>query len=233
MRYGLALLPLLMLGLVSCGSSPRPVWQMEATILESCSCPHFCQCFFDNPPALHDDPDRCYCRFNSAFRVGQGHHGETSLDGALFWVAGDLGSCEGSGPWSWAEVTFDPQVTPAQRDGILRILRKLYVNTWKAFSIREESIHWHLGDGHADAWLGEDASTAAVHLRKSPHYANPGQAGEPTVIRNLRYMRAPENDGFLLMPCTLSAYRNGDLPFEYSGRTGFAVTTRMDALSCP
>ena len=30
-----------------------PDWSMNATIIEACSCPMFCQCYFDHKPASH------------------------------------------------------------------------------------------------------------------------------------------------------------------------------------
>src|SRR5215203_2427824 len=32
-------------------------WAMNATIIEACSCPMFCQCYFDSKPAAHSDKD--------------------------------------------------------------------------------------------------------------------------------------------------------------------------------
>src|SRR5688500_13482078 len=31
----------------------QPQWAMNATIIEACSCPMFCQCYFDTKPAAH------------------------------------------------------------------------------------------------------------------------------------------------------------------------------------
>src|SRR5262245_38599537 len=75
-------------------------WHMNATIIEACSCPMFCQCYFDTKPAAHPgccppgtDPKLSprYCRFNHGFLVNRGTFGTVKLDGARFWMAGDLG----------------------------------------------------------------------------------------------------------------------------------------------
>src|SRR5438552_4671917 len=75
-------------------------WDFNATIIEACSCPMFCQCYFNAQPADHpgccppnSDPKAAprYCRFNNAFHVNHGSYGPTKLDGSKFWVAGDLG----------------------------------------------------------------------------------------------------------------------------------------------
>ena len=47
---------------------------------------------------------------------------------------------------------------------------------------------------------------------------------EPVVIKNLRYFGAPRNDGFIMMPNTVEAYRVGDNAFEYKGTNGFMIT---------
>ena len=47
---------------------------------------------------------------------------------------------------------------------------------------------------------------------------------EPVVIRNLKYFGVPRNDGFVLMPNEVEAYRVGPKAFEYSGTNGFMIT---------
>jgi hypothetical protein len=71
-------------------------WAMNASIIEACSCPMFCQCYFNDKPAAHGehaghshgDSGEHFCKFNNAFKVNHGHYGSTKLDGAKFWVAG-------------------------------------------------------------------------------------------------------------------------------------------------
>src|ERR1044071_2966402 len=72
-------------------------WAMNASIIEACSCPMFCQCYFNTSPAGHPGHGdhgggEHFCKFNNAFKVNHGHAGNVKLDGAKFWVAGDLGS---------------------------------------------------------------------------------------------------------------------------------------------
>ena len=56
-------------------------WSMNATIIEACSCPMFCQCYFNSKPAGHamaaaagheghGDAEH-YCRANNVFRVNR------------------------------------------------------------------------------------------------------------------------------------------------------------------
>src|SRR6187431_2886922 len=81
-------------------------WDMKATIIEACSCPMFCQCYFDTKPAAHGGHEghgegEHFCKFNNAFKVDRGAFGETKLDGAKFWVAGDLGGDFSTGEMNW------------------------------------------------------------------------------------------------------------------------------------
>ena len=87
---------------------------MNATIIEACSCPMFCQCYFNTKPAAHagaatpgTDPEggEHFCTFNNAFKVNKGTYGDTKLDGAKFWVAGDLGGDFSKGEMDWAVLT--------------------------------------------------------------------------------------------------------------------------------
>src|SRR5256885_9589883 len=85
----------------SSDSSPVSDWAMNATIIEACSCPMFCQCYFSTEPAGHasgheghaghGEGAEHYCKFNNAYKVNRGHFGNVSLDGAKFWFNGDLG----------------------------------------------------------------------------------------------------------------------------------------------
>src|SRR6188474_2939826 len=87
-------------------------WNLKATIIEACSCPMFCQCYFNSEPAGagahgHAGHDAAaggehFCKFNNAFRVDSGSFGGTKLDGAKFWVAGDLGAEFTDGEMDWA-----------------------------------------------------------------------------------------------------------------------------------
>ena len=47
---------------------------------------------------------------------------------------------------------------------------------------------------------------------------------DPIVISNLIYWGVPRNDGFVLMPNEVEAYRVGDDPFEFKGTNGFMIT---------
>ncbi len=200
-----------------------PHWAMNASIIEACSCPMFCQCYFNPGPAGHADHEghaaKHYCKFNNAFHVNKGSYGATKLDGAKFWVAGDLGGDFSKGQMDWAVLTFDPAVTKEQRDGIVAVLGKLYPVKWNSFTIAKDApMDWKATKDMAHATL-DGGKTAEVSLARFQ-----GMSNEPVVIKNLKYWGAPKNDGFVLMPNKVEAYRAGPNSFEYSGTNGFMIT---------
>ena len=203
---------------------PKPGgdWAMNATIIEACSCPMFCQCYFNPAPAGHGEHTghaEHYCRFNNAFHVNKGHVGATSLDNAKFWVAGDLGGDFSKGQMDWAVLTFDPSVTKEQRDGIVAVLGKLYPVKWNQFTVAKDApMNWTASPDMATAQL-DGGKAAEVDLVKFA-----GMTSDPVVIKNLRYWGAQRNDGFVLMPNKVETYHLGDKPFEFHGTNGFMIT---------
>lgn len=200
-------------------------WSMNASIIEACSCPMFCQCYFSSEPAAHMDmaggdmSHAHYCKFNNAFKVNKGSYGKTKLDGAKFWVAGDLGSDFSKGQMDWAVLTFDPSVTPDQREGIKTIMGHVYPVKWNSFTVAtDQPMKWTATRDDAVANL-DSGRAAEVVLKK-----NQGMTADPIVIKNLKYWGAPRNDGFVLMQNTVEAYRTGDKAFEYKGTNGFMIT---------
>lgn len=199
-----------------------PEWSLNATAIESCSCPMFCTCYFSDHPAghHHEGATEHYCRFNMAYKVNSGHHGDVDLAGARFWIAGDLGDHYGDGETDWAVVTFDPRVSEGQRAGIAAALGHVFPVKWKSFSIGEDAeIEW---DASADRAVGRLAGGKAAEVVLTNAVAR--NAEEPVVIHNLKYWAAPRNDGFVLMPNEVNAYRLGDKAFETRGTNGFMVT---------
>jgi hypothetical protein len=210
-----------------------PDWSMNATIIEACSCPMFCQCYFNMQPAGHSmvgghdmghdmgSGGEHFCRFNNAFKVNKGSYGSTSLDGAKFWVYGDLGGDFSKGQMDWAVVTFDKSVTPEQRKGIAEVLGHVYPVKWNAFTVSEGDMEWVAGPEESYATL-DGGKTAEVRLTTKT--LSRGNSSAPMVISNLKYWGAPRNDGFVLMPNTVEAVRVGDKTFEFKGTNGFMIT---------
>ena len=206
-----------------------PEWSMNASIIEACSCPMFCQCYFNDKPSAHGGGEHAghshggqgehFCKFNNAFKVNKGNYGDTKLDGAKFWVAGDLGGDFSKGQMEWAVLTFDSSVTPAQREGIKAIAGHIYPVKWNSFSVANDAkMSWTATRDHAEAKL-DDGKTGEVVLNKFQ-----GMTDDPIVIKNLKYWGVPRNEGFIMMPNTVEAYRAGDKAFEFKGSNGFMIT---------
>ncbi len=198
-------------------------WALNATIIEACSCPMFCQCYFNTKPAAHHSHGGAaehYCRANFAYKVNKGNYGNVKLDGVKFWLAGDLGGDFGMGEGDWVEATFEPSITKEQRAGLAVILSHVYPLKWKSFSVaaQDATVDWQASTDRAEAKLNGGKSGHIV-LRRGP-----GMTAEPVVIRNLKYFGVPRNDGFVLMPNEVEAYRVGPKAFEYSGTNGFMIT---------
>jgi hypothetical protein len=153
-------------------------------------------------------------------------YGRTRLDGAKFWVYGDLGPDFSKGEMDWAVVTFDKSTTTAQRQAIGAIFAKLLPVKWKSLTTAEGEIEWASGIGEAHAML-DGGKTAEVRLSSAT--LNRNTKIRQSVISNLKYFGAARNSGFILMPNTIEALRTGDKAFEFKGTNGFMVTFDMNS----
>ena len=203
-------------------TSTEPDWSLNATIIEACSCPMFCQCYFNTRPADHHHGGMAehFCRANFVYRVNKGQYGKFKLDGVKFWLAADLGGDFSGGQADWAEVTFEPSATKEQREALGVILRHIYPLKWDSFTVApsDATVDWQASNDRAEAKLDHGKGGVVVLHR------GPGMTEDPVVIQNLRYFGAPRNDGFLLMPNEIEAYRVGPKAFEYSGTNGLMIT---------
>jgi Protein of unknown function (DUF1326) len=211
-----------------------PIWNMNATIIEACSCPMFCQCYFNTKPAEHSGGPGHeghgkghFCKFNNTFKVNKGSFGAVKLDGAKFWVSGDLGADFSDGQMDWAVVTFDKGLSKDQREAIGKILAHLYPVKWGSLTTDEAEMSWTPGKDEAKASL-DGGKTAEVVLKRYP-----GMTNEPIVIKNLKYWGAPRNDGFIMMPNVVEAYRKGPKAYEFKGTNGFMITVDIDSKTAP
>ena len=195
-------------------------WHFNGTVIEACSCPMFCQCYFNAEPAGHagHDPEH-FCKFNMAYKVNEGYYGDTDLAGVMFWVAGDLGENWEDGETEWAIVTFAPGTTDAQKQGVATALGHIFPVTWKEFSVADDAeISWMATEDRAEAKL---AGGEHAHIILNKHQ---GMGGETGVLQNIAYFGAARNDGFKMMPNEIETWKVGDKAFEFSGTTGFMIT---------
>ncbi len=204
-----------------------PQWSMNATAIEACSCTMFCPCYFNTKPGAHHEHgagETHYCRANLAYKINRGNYGPVKLDGAKFWVSSDLGADFSKGQMDWAVVTFDKPLTKEQRDGITTIVGHLFPVKWNSLTTAEASIdRWEYNKDMAYASM-DGGKTAEVKLKRIP-----GNTNEPVVIHNLKYWGAPRNDGFVLMPNEVEAYRVGPKAFEFRGTNGFMITVDINS----
>lgn len=205
---------------------PEPDWAVNATVIETCSCPAFCQCYFGTAPAAHHERGTVehYCRFNRALKINRGHFGGTVLDGVTFWMAGDLGADFSKEHYDWALMTFQSSLARDGRDALVAIAHHLFPGTWNSFGVAKDAVlQWTVGGDQASATL-DAGKTAEIVLKRAE-----GMAPGPVVIRNLKYEGAPRNDGFILMPNQVEAYRVGPKAFEFKGTNGFMTTIDMSS----
>ena len=93
------------------------------------------------------------------------------------------------------------------------ILGKVYPVKWASFQMGADApISWQHQAGSDDAHAMLDAGKGAEVILKN------------SVNKNLKYFGAPRNEGFVLMPNTVEAYRLGAKPYEFKGTNGFMIT---------
>jgi len=205
-------------------------WHLKASVIQACSCPMVCPCYFSTEPAAHIESDghaERYCRANQAFHVHKGSFGKTRLDDVEFWVAWDVGDSYADGKMKWAVIHFDPDVAKDQRDGIVAILAHLYPYRWETpITIGDDmEIDWDKSGDKAVARLDGGRAGEVTLDGAAMRRTKTGQ----TEIENLRYWAAPRNDGFVLMKAETDAYRVGPNAFEYKATNGFMVTFDMSS----
>lgn len=208
-------------------ATTNPEWNMNATVIEACSCPMFCQCYFNTAPAGHHEHgggEKHFCRANLAYKVNKGHYGNVKLDGAKFWLSNDLGGDFSQGKMDWNVLTFDKALTKEQQDGIGVIVGHLFPVQWNSNTTAVANIDkWEYNNDSAYASM-DGGKTAEIKLKRFQ-----GMTNDPIVIKNLKYWGAPRNDGFVLMPNEVEAYRVGPKAFEFKNTNGFMITVDINS----
>jgi hypothetical protein len=232
---GFGLVAVAELGQVVRAASPAATeWAANVTVIEACSCPMFCQCYFNAKPAAHHGDAMAaghhehaagaehFCRANLACRVNKGHFGSVNLDGVKYWIANDLGGDFSKGQMDWATMIFDKAMTKPQRDAVQEIMTSVFPVKWNSFTTAEGTVdHWEYDKDTAYASL-DGGKAGEIRLRRFP-----GMTDDPIVIKNLKYWGVPRHDGFVLMPNEVEAYRVGPKAFEYKNSNGFMITWDM------
>lgn len=227
MRWVWAAALVLVLGAGSTARATAPAdWSLNATAIEACSCPMFCQCYFNSSPAAHHEHGAAqhFCRANLAYKVNKGHYGTVNLDGVKFWLSNDLGADFSKGQMDWNVLTIDKATTAEQREAVQTIVGYLFPVKWNSSKTVVADIdQWEFDKDTAHATI-DGGKTAEVRLRRFK-----GMTNDPIVIKNLQYWGAPRNDGFVLMPNEIEAYKVGPNAFEYKGSNGFMITVDISS----
>jgi hypothetical protein len=116
----------------------------------------------------------------------------------------------------------DKSTTADQRQALAEILGHVFPVKWKSFQTAEEDIDtWNFDKDQAHAALN-GGKMAEIKLKRFQ-----GMTDEPPVLKNVRYWGTPRNDGFVMMPNELEAYKEGPKAFEFKGTNGFMLTFDM------
>lgn len=100
----------------------------------------------------------------------------------------------------------------------------LFPGEWKLFVVESDSVlEWKHTKDRAEARL-EGGKTAEIVLSKAQ-----GMTSDPVVVKNLANEGATGNDGFIVKPSEVEAYRVGSKPFEFKGTNGFVITVDINS----
>lgn len=89
-------------------------WSLKGEYMESCNCEYLCPCIYTNPQG-EVTYDHCYALL--IFRIDEGRHGETALDGLKFALVIKSGKVMADGGWVFGCVV-DAEASPAQREAM-------------------------------------------------------------------------------------------------------------------
>ena len=135
-------------------------------------------------------------------------------------VAVMVGALDGGEPWTLVAPRHGVTDIAWSPDG--RRIAFVAPGEERRFAVGADApIAWDFKPGASMAHATLDGGKSGeVILKNTVSSSAPG----PVVIQNLRYFGASRNDGFVLMPNEVEAYRIGDKPFEFKGTNGFMIT---------
>jgi uncharacterized protein DUF1326 len=204
------------LAVLAAASSDRSkTYKVTADTIEGCSCPLFCECYFNKQPA---NPHMC--KFDNVYKFAPGsHYGDVDLSGAKVWLSGDLGGDWGKSaemPAKWATITFDKASSPAQRDAIGKIVAKVFPVKWQNVQTREDEISWDNQGDHKSAHMKSGKGDIELAMWKGP------DSKQPTVLKNVQYWGSKSNEGFVLAK-SKHHFDAGDDKYSFEDANGFTV----------
>ncbi|MBI3664937.1 MAG: DUF1326 domain-containing protein [Acidobacteria bacterium] len=212
----------LLLGFALAAAGQEVPWQAKLQYIEACSCDLFCPCYF-NDHASHQGTGAHSCTFNMGTRVLEGKYGDVNLTGMKFWLSGDLGADWGTkGKADWLVVTFEPKATQEQKDGLMKILGKLYPVTWGKVDFDTSEITWT---------MAPDGKTAHAKLANGKGDMKLTRAGNadpnrPAQVTNTKYFAATWNSPFNLYYSD-HYYKGFSKDYQLHHANGFVITVEM------
>jgi hypothetical protein len=215
---GVALGLLVVAGIGSRSLGSGNSFDITSTYIEACSCDMFCPCYFNTHSTAHEHAH--FCRANLVFRVDHGQYKDVKLDGAKVWLSNDLGSDWSTGKDSWAVVTYDPSVTPAQKAALDDIIAQLYPFHWTWLKTDKAAFSWDVNTQTGVATARREDGKGEVVLER----VKGDTPGEEVVMKNLHYWNAQSNDGFRMWKSKREMYEGQGQKFDYSGTNGFLIT---------
>src|SRR5258708_20412306 len=83
--WGISLV--LVLLAMSTTDTSKPDWALNATTIEACSCPMFCQCYFNPKPAAHHEQGTAahYFKINNTSKGNQPPYRPSQIIAPWFW----------------------------------------------------------------------------------------------------------------------------------------------------
>jgi hypothetical protein len=239
-RFRMVLVPLVVLSLGLIGitgtkipsSMAKSDFEITSTYIEACSCDMFCPCYFNTHSTNHMDEhhmDAHFCRANLVFKVDEGHYKDVKLDGAKVWLSSDLGSDWSTGKDSWVVVTYDKNVTSAQKTALDDIVAQLYPFKWTWLKTDTAPFSWDIDTKTGVATAKREDGKAEVLLER----VKGDNSSEEVVIKNLRYWNAQSNDGFRMWKSNHEMYEGQGQKFDYSGTNGFLITVHFEGMAKP
>jgi hypothetical protein len=191
-------------------------FKVTADTIEACSCPLFCECYFNASPA---NPHMC--QFNNVYKFRQGSHwGDTDLSNVKVWLSGDLGGEWGKQkdmPTEWVTITFDKASSKEQREAVGKVLARVFPVKWKKMDTREDDIEWNDVGATKHAKMKSGKGEVTLAMWKGP------DAKQNTSLKNVQYWGSTSNDGFMLAKSTHHFDGEGEAKFSHEDRNGFTI----------
>jgi len=195
-------------------------WSIEADYLQACNCDYGCPCEFSAPPTLG------YCQGAGAWRINQGSHGDTRLDGlGLAFVAHwPKAIHEGGGTVC---VFVDEKASPAQRDALVQIVSgsagglpfEILATTFsKMLEPRFVPFQFHFNGRNSSVKLGDAVKISVVPI------SNP-------VTKEPESVRVEHSTGFVFKTAECVSAKEmsvsaGELKFSWPDKAGFLAQVK-------